>query len=264
MAFAKVNGANIHYEVRGEGPRVLFIHGIGADMKNPISIFNTPISHKFEILAFDPRGLGESESENLPHSIAGMADDAAGLAEAIGWKQYHVLGASMGGMVAQELVLRYPSAVNKLVLAVTHAGGEYSPPPAVIEFDQLSTAEMLRLSDTRQDEAWMAANPELVAQAEQGFALAKEAKNANPSIVRGFNNQAEAVLKHNTFDRLSKITSPTFVFAGRYDGGCPYPFTQAMAEQIPGSRFELVESGHGGWVCDQGIWEMISEFLLDS
>lgn len=262
MAFAKVNGANIHYKVCGEGPRVLFIHGIGADMENPIGIFNSPIPQKFEVLGYDPRGLGKSESDNLPQSIAEMADDAAGLAKAIGWEKYHVFGASMGGMVAQELVLRNPSSVNRLVLGVTHAGGEFAPPPVVLNFEELSTTEMLQLSDTRQDEAWIAANPELVARAEREFALAKEARNANPNIIRGFNNQARAVVKHDTFNRLCQIEVPTLVFAGRYDGGCPYQITQAMAEQISGSRFELLESGHGGWYFDPKVWEMISDFLL--
>lgn len=199
------------------------------------------------MLAFDPIGLGESDKEELPESIGEMADDAAGLASALGWDRYNLFGASMGGMVAQELVLRHPAVVRKLVLGVTHAGGRSAPPQVVDKFDELSTMEMLWLSDTRHDKAWADANPELVASAEKQFLAAKEERNASPSIIRAFKKQAAAVLKHDTYDRLPEITSPTLVFAGRYDGGCPWEITKAMAERISSAQFELVDYGHGDW-----------------
>jgi 3-oxoadipate enol-lactonase len=78
MPFANVNGYSIHYALRGEGPRLLFIHGIGADLSSPVGPYNSPLAARFTILAFDPRGLGQSEREVLPATIAEMADDAAG------------------------------------------------------------------------------------------------------------------------------------------------------------------------------------------
>ncbi|MEN6389172.1 MAG: alpha/beta hydrolase [Syntrophomonas sp.] len=263
MAFANVNGINIHYEIRGSGPRLLFIHGIGADLNNPLGLFNSPLASQFTILAFDPRGLGESDSANVPFSIADMADDAAGLAAALGWDEYHLFGASMGGMVAQELVLRHPTPVKKLVMTVTHAGGEHGAPVVLENMWDLPTAEMLRLSDSRQDAAWMAANPELVRQMEQNFQAFREFMYSNPKALKGYSDQARAVAEHNTFDRLAQITVPTLVVGGKYDGGCPFEFTMAMAEQIPGARFELVDSGHGTWFFDPHVWAMISNFLTD-
>lgn len=263
--FAKVNNINLHYEIRGTGPRLLFIHGIGADLKNPLGIFNTPMPEHFTVLAFDPRGLGESDSPEEPCSIADMADDAAGLAAAVGWDKYYVLGASMGGMVAQELVLRHPDAVEKLVLCVTNAGGENSAPgsPIIDKLDQLSTAEKLKLSDTRQDEAWMAAHPEMVSRFEAQFQAAQELLESNPAHKRGYLNQVNAVLKHNTFDRLHQIKIPTLVLGGKYDGSNPPEITKALAERIPGARYELMESGHGNWYFDPNVWQMIVDFLLD-
>lgn len=265
MAFAKFNGINMHYEIQGKGPRLLFIHGITADLKNPISIFNSPLPQHFTVLAFDPRGLGETESPGLPGSIAEMADDAAGLAAALGWDKYHLFGASMGGMVAQELVLRHPSVVQKMVLTVTNAGGKYAGPGvAVINtmFD-LPTVEMLRLSDTRQDEAWMAAHPDMVKLVEQNSRAIGEAIRSDPVLMRGYKNQAKAVAMHDTFDRLPQISVPTIVFGGKYDGGCPFELVQAMAQQITGARFELVESGHGGWFVDPEVWKKMIDFLQE-
>lgn len=261
MPFANVNGIKIHYEIRGAGPRLLFIHGIGADMKNPISIFKTPLPEQFTILAFDPRGLGESDSPDVPFSIADMADDAAGLAAAAGWDHYHVLGTSMGGMVAQELALRHPAAVDRLVLGITNAGGVSAGPSVIDKLDGMSVIEKLKLSDTRQDEAWAAANPEFVSRAEAQSIAFREAMHADPAVLRGYNNQVSAVLKHDTFDRLPQITAPTLVFGGLYDGSNPPKVTRALAAQIPGARCELLESGHGSWYFDPAAWEMIAGFL---
>lgn len=263
MPFAKVNNININYEIRGTGPRVLFIHGIGADLKNPISIFNTAVPEHFTVLAFDPRGLGESDSPDEPITIADMADDAAGLAAAVGWDHYHVIGASMGGMVGQELVLRHPAAVERLVLAVTNGGSANSGPQVIDQLDKMSIVEKLKLSDIRQDETWAAANPEIVSRAEEQSRAANAAMEANPAILRGYNYQVQAVLKHDTFDRLHQVSVPTLVLGGRYDGSNPPEVTRALADQIPGARYEAMESGHGSWYFDPKVWEMIIRFLKE-
>lgn len=221
MSFAKVNGITLHYEIQGAGPKLLFIHGIGADMKNQFSIWNTPLAGKFTILAFDPRGLGESEKTDKSFSMKDLADDAAGLAAAAGWTRYSVFGASMGGMVAQELAIRYPESVEKLVLGVTNPGGKYAAPQVLGKLASMTTLEKLRLSYTRQDTAWAAEHPEMVLAAEERFAKMQREWADDPEKLRGFLRQAEAVQKHDTFDRLQHITAPALVFRGRYDGSNP-------------------------------------------
>lgn len=261
MPFADVNGLKLHYVIKGTGPRVLFIHGIGADVGHPVGILNTVIPEHFEVLAFDPRGLGKSSPALEPFTIADMADDAALLAASLGWERYHVIGISMGGMVAQELALRYPQAVDRMVLGVTNPGGRY-PGPAIVDImDRLPVREMLRLADTRRDRAWMAANPDLVPVIEQQIRVDIDQRNADPARRKGFDDQARAVYTHDTYDRLPGITSPVLAFAGLYDGGNPYAMSQAMAEQIPDARFVLLESGHGTWYPDPAAWNMMLEFL---
>ena len=261
MPFANVNDIKIHYEIRGTGPCLLFIHGIGADLKNPISIFSTPLPQYFTILAFDPRGLGESDSPDAAYSIADLADDAAGLAAAVGWESYHVFGASMGGMVAQELALRHSAVVGKLVLGATHGGGTSAGPSVIDKLDNMSVLDKLKTADTRQDETWAAANPEIVSRAQAQFRAAREAMHADPAILRGYNYQMDAVLKHDTFDRLPQITAPTLVFGGLYDGSCSPEIFRSLAGQIPGARCELLEAGHGSWYFDPAAWDMIAGFL---
>jgi len=261
MGFIKANGINLHYEIYGSGPKLLFIHGIGADLTNPIGALESPLPQHFTVLAFDPRDLGQSERTSHDITIADMADDAAGLAAALGWEKYHVFGASMGGMVAQELALHYPERVDKMVWAVTNAGGDNGAPLIIDKLDQLSTIEKLKISDTRQDEAWAAAHPEIVAAAEQQAAAAKAAMQANPDIVRGFQKQVNAVLKHDAYERLGAIKAETLVFNGRYDGSNPPDVSAKMAARIPHARFELVDHGHATWFYDSSIWEMVIDFL---
>lgn len=263
MPCANVNGIDINYEIMGEGPKLLFINGIGADLKNPVGAKNSPLPKRFTVLAFDPRGLGESGSTAEPYGIADLADDAACLAAAVGWEHYHVLGASMGGMVAQELAIRHPGAVDKLVLCVTHEGGANSGAPAVIDkMDQMSVLEVLKLSDSRQDEAWAAANPEKVRMFEERYSAALKARQADPVQNEGYLRQVAAVLKHDTSDRLSKIKAPTLILGGVYDSSCPPEAIRRLAAKIPGSHYELVESGHGSWYFDSNAWELITGFLL--
>ncbi len=262
MAFVNVQENNMHYELYGEGEHLLFLNGIGADLKNPIGALHSPLPKHFSVLTFDPRGLGESESEHLPHSIAEMADDAHELASAIGWKRYHVFGASMGGMVAQELALRHPEAVNKLVIGVTNAGGENAGPQVLEKMDAMSTIEVLKLSDTRQDESWAAQKPDMVRLFEQRFRALIEERANNPVLTRGYNNQMQAVAAHNTFSRLSLIGSPTLIFAGLYDASNPVANQIEMASRIPNAKLLLLQSGHGNWYHDLKAWSLMIAFLL--
>jgi len=261
MSMITVGGNGIHYEIQGQGPPLLFIHGIGADLRNPIRIFDSPLHKRFTVLAFDPRGLGESESECLPASLAEMADDAAGLAESVGWTRYHLFGASMGGMVAQELAIRYPDAVDRLVLGVTHAGGSAAGTPVIDKLETMTTVQKLQLSDTRQDEAWAAAHPEAIRRAEAQAKAAREVMRNNPTLARGYANQMQAVLRHDTADRLHRIAAPTLVFGGRYDGSCPPAVSRMLADGIHGARYELVDAGHGNWFFDNEVWDIIIHFL---
>lgn len=256
-----INGLQINYEIRGSGPNLLFIHGIGADMKNPIGLFNSPMVDHFSVLSYDPRGLGESDSPEAACTMADLAEDAALLAKSVGWNKYHVFGASMGGMVAQELTIRYPDMVDKLVLAVTHSGGENGAPMLVDKMMDLSPQEMLLASDTRQNAAWAAEHPEVLERMKAQSKQMKAFMEANPSYKRGYMNQVAAVLKHDTTSRLHLITAKTLAFNGKFDGGVPVATAKIMTDRIKNCRSELVEHGHGSWFFDPTVWPIIIDFL---
>ena len=123
MPFTRVNGLNLYFERAGSGPPLLFISGTGGDLRVKPNVFDGPLARAFDLLAYDQRGLGQTGKPDVPYSMADYADDAAALMADQGWDKALVIGVAFGGMVAQELALRHPARVARLVLACTSPGG---------------------------------------------------------------------------------------------------------------------------------------------
>ncbi|MEA2419085.1 MAG: hypothetical protein QOE60_1291, partial [Thermoleophilaceae bacterium] len=120
-----VAGSELHYERRGGGAPLLLIQGMGANATHWGEPFLSALERDFELILYDHRGIGRSAPlQGTDVTVAGLAADALGLLDALGVAAAHVLGISMGGMVAQELVLAHPEKVRRLVLGCTYAGGE--------------------------------------------------------------------------------------------------------------------------------------------
>ena len=115
MPFVHVRDIDVYYEISGSGPRLLAIPGSGADLR--VNSLAATLAGRFEVLTYDQRGLGRTSRPPGPYTMAGYAEDAAALLAALHWERCHVLGVSFGGMVAQELAIRYPRHVQRLVLA---------------------------------------------------------------------------------------------------------------------------------------------------
>lgn len=263
MPIADVGNIKIYHERHGSGPPLLFIGGTGGDLRRPETRFWGPLARQFEILAFDQRGMGRSSKPDIPYCMADYADDAAGLMDAVGWDSALVVGVSFGGMVAQELVLRHPARVRRLVLCCTASGGaggasfplhEMPPmgPDARADF-------MLTLWDTRRDDAWRKANPgeyRLL----HGFAaadpFADEAGHA-----QGAARQLAARANHDTWARLTGIACPVLVMGGKYDGLARPQTVRALASRIPGAALEFFEGGHAFFLQDARAYPAMAAFL---
>jgi 3-oxoadipate enol-lactonase len=263
MPHAKVGDIEIYHERAGAGPRLLFISGTGGDLRNRPGVFDGPLAKSFDLLAFDQRGLGQTEKPDAPYSMAGYADDAAGLMDAVGWDKALVIGASFGGMVAQELVLRHPARVKRLVLACTSPGGAGGASYPFHEIDHLDRLERSRLlipiSDTRRDAAWAAANPALY---DQILALGAADPFADePGHAMGARRQLEARAAHDTWDRLPQIACSVLIAAGHHDG-IALPATQErMAARIPGARLQFFDGGHLFMIQDRTALPAMTAFL---
>jgi pimeloyl-ACP methyl ester carboxylesterase len=122
MPVARVGEINVFYEVYGQGMPLVLIGGLGTDITPYAGIIDW-LAQRFQVLAFDNRGAGRTDKPNAPYTIGLMADDTAGLMEALSIERTYVVGISMGGRIALELALRHPGRVAKLVLVSTSAVG---------------------------------------------------------------------------------------------------------------------------------------------
>ena len=263
MPYAPITDVQLWFERAGEGPRLLFISGTGGDLRVRPNVFEGPFARAFDLLAYDQRGLGRSSKPDVPYSMAQYADDAAALLDHVGWPTARVIGVSFGGMVAQELALRHPGRVERLVLACTSPGGAGGSSFPFHEIGHLEgearARHLIPFSDTRRDSAWAAANPALYA---EFVAMGSVDPYADEQGHReGARRQLEARARHDTWDRLDRIACPTLIAAGRYDG-IAVPATQEnMAARIRGAQLRFFEGGHLFMLQDRAANRAIIEFL---
>ncbi len=265
MPFATCNDLRLYYEIRGSGPRLLCLNRTGGDLRRAPGIFDMPLARHFEILAYDARGLGQSDRPDKPFTMADYADDARALLDVLGWRPCPVLGVSFGGMVGQELALRYPERVTRLALACTSSGGgggasyplhELSALPLAVQADRL-----IGLLDTRHDAAWAAAHPVEYRAAFARILAALQFGANEPGRMTGARRQLEARALHDTWDRLPGLRMPVYICGGRYDGIATTANLAALHQRIAGSRLELFDSGHSFYVEDPRASGRIGDFL---
>ncbi len=228
------------------------------------NMLDGPLPKAFDVLAYDQRGLGRSAKPDVDYSMADYADDAAALMDFVGWPGAKVIGVSFGGMVAQELVLRHPAKVERLVLACTSPGGAGGASYPFHEIQHLKgenrAKHLIPISDTRRDTAWQAANAET-------FALFVEQTSApdpyaaEPGRAMGARRQLEARAGHDTWDRLGQIACPVLIAAGRYDGIALPEAQRRMASRIKGAALEFFEGGHLFMLQDRAALPAIAAFL---
>jgi 3-oxoadipate enol-lactonase len=266
MPYADIADLRIYYERHGNGCRVLFIPGVGGDLRSQPRIFDSCLGGKFDMLSYDQRGTGQSDKPEAAYTMAQYADDAAALLDAVGWSSSHVIGVSFGGMVAQELILRFPQRVRSLVLCCTTSGGAGGSSYPLHELSELPPAErsrkMLGISDTRRNEAWQANNPDDVERL-----LKSLAENAAPFLKEpggpaGLSRQIEARRYHDTYDRLPNIHIPVLVCGGRYDGQATPDAVKNLHSRIPGAELLFFDGGHRFLNEDPNAYQAIAEFLV--
>ncbi|MFN3233388.1 MAG: alpha/beta fold hydrolase [Alphaproteobacteria bacterium] len=265
MAFADIGKLKLYYEIAGEGPRLLFLNGSGGDLRNKPNMFDGPLAKHFELLSYDQRGLGQSDKPSRPYSMADYAGDAAGLLAYVGWERCHVLGYSFGGMVAQEVAIRFPEIVEKVVLCASTPGGAGGSSYPLHQLQELPPEEHLsrtiEIHDTRHDAIWQAANPDKVRRLAVQMQATDDRFAGEPGLAEGRVRQLEARRLHNTFARLGLITAPTLICGGRYDGSARPESQHAMLDQLPNAELRLFEGGHLFIAQDKAAYPAMIEWL---
>ena len=265
MTRAALDGVALHYEVHGAGPRLLLISGTGGDLRAQPSVFDGALVTTFELASYDQRGLGQSSVPPGPYSMADYADDAAGLLDVLAWEEALVMGISFGGMVAQELALRHPARVRRLVLACTSSGGAGGSSYPLHELaalpEEQRTVRHLELADTRYDAAWRREHPERWRSLVDLFRARAQIGADEPDRADGAAWQLDARRRHDTWDRLGAIACPTFVCGGVHDGIAPPDNAERLAGAIPGATLRLFDGGHLFVLQDRHAWPAIVAFL---
>jgi 3-oxoadipate enol-lactonase len=260
MSLHDVNGLSLYFELTGTGERLLSISGTGGDLRQKPGVAEGPVGQAFEVLSYDQRGLGQSSVPPWPYAMADFADDAAALLDAVGWDDCLVMGISFGGMVAQEVAIRHPERVRRLVLACTSAGGAGGASYPLQDLLELSpeeaSARRMELLDTRWDEVWREEHPEMVA-----LIADRIPSSAGEPPAEGLTNQLTARAEHDTSDRLGTISCPTLVCGGRFDGIAPPANSQFLGSTIPGARLEMFDGGHAFFMQDATALPAIVAFL---
>jgi len=260
---AHLNGIDIYYERRGEGPRLLFLNGSGSDLVAAAPFVDAYAEH-FDLAAHDQRGLGRTAIPPGPYTMADYAGDAMGLVGHLGWARCRVVGVSFGGMVAQELAVTWPDRVERLALVCTSPGGAGGASYPLHELTAGSPEErgshMLQLTDTRYCPEWLASHPEDRLIVEGLAARGRRERTAEQQ--RGEREQLLARSHHDVTDRLNRITAPTLVASGRYDGIAPLANGEAIADRIPGAELRAYEGGHLFTIQDARAQPDIIAFLL--
>ena len=243
MPSVMVRGARLHYERRGSGPAMLWIPGFGAGAAVTAPALER-WADRWDCITYDHRGAARSPAWRLPATTADLAADAAALLAQLGITRAHVVGVSMGGMVAQELALRFPERVCCLVLGCTSPGGAHAEPPtpaarrALLRRvtgrppDAAGLAEVLFAERTRRE------RPDDVA-------AALPLLRAHPPPPAGAAAHLAAMLLHDTDRRLPRITAPTLVLHGTEDRVVPPGNGRRLAARIPDAELCLLaDAGH--------------------
>lgn len=262
MAYFQINGLNLWYERKGEGAPLLFINGTGGDLRRRPGVMDGPLARRFDMVAYDQRGLGQTDKPDGPYSMADYADDAAALLDELDWATANVVGVSFGGMVAQNLAVRHPDRIGKLVLCCTSPGGEGGssyPLHTLTGMEPEARARhMIGISDRRRDAAWQAANPD---QVEMIVKMSEDPWADEPRRQLGAALQLQARAGHDVWDALPNLAMPTLICAGRHDDLAPPSSQEALAGRIPGAELRWYEGGHLFLLEDRQAFADIIAFL---
>jgi len=263
VPIAKVGDINIEYYVEGDGPPLLLIHGFSMPASAWGEPFLAELRPHFQVIRFSNRGTGLSDKPDAAYSIPMMADDAVGLLDELSIDKAHVMGISMGGSIAQELVLSHPERVQGLVLGCTACGGPNRVPVEPQAIAMLAATPGLSAIDWVKRLATVTLTPEYVERERDALeAFAEEfADNPTPPHVMG--RHAGAGMLFDSYDRLPQMQVQTLIMHGDRDRLNPVQNAQVLYDRIPNSKLRIVpEVGHSFfWEKPRESAEAIVQFL---
>lgn len=262
MPSALCNGLELHYADTGRGDPVVFLNGLGGDHLYWMGQVRACAGH-FRCLAIDNRDCGRSAYSSAPYTLGDMADDVAALLQSLVQLPAHIIGLSLGGMIAQELALRHPDRVRSLLLVGSAARAD------AWFLGVQDLLALLRMQSTDAGAFFAALLPWLMSyrffeepdHVERLKVLVNEAPY--PQRAEGCFRQIGAIRGLNTLDRLAELRCPVLAATGADDILVPARYGQQIAERVPNGRFVLLPNvGHSPPLEDgRAFNRLMLEFL---
>ncbi len=273
-SYAEVNGIKICYEILGEGEPVVLVHGFGSKKESWIAQYK-PLAEHFQVIRFDNRGAGKSDRPKGEYTMEIFADDIAGLMNNLNIEKAHIIGWSLGGMIVQNFVLKYPHFVNKMVLINTNYGTPDESGPEV--YKNMRLADLKSKEEDPEKAFWQSARSgyyikfrkQLEAEPTKKWYglwsaedLIKESV-INPPTAEDIEIQAGALNTHHTKERLHEIKNESLLIAATHDRVMSVAVMEEMNERIPNSILKIIDkAGHSSPLSRAPeINQMIIDFL---
>jgi pimeloyl-ACP methyl ester carboxylesterase len=263
MAFLTSNGITLHYEVVGTGPAVCLINGYRLSAAAWPQAFISQMAARLTVITFDNRGTGRSDKPPAGYEFANLAKDVVELLDKIHRPQVHLFGYSMGGAIAQELAVRHPDRVDRLILFGTFCGGVWAEPTSYSVFKRFLAVDSQTPEEAAR-QAWpvtyspdyLAANADEVERQ-----MRRELDHPTPTYVA--QRQMEALRKFDSYRDLPRIKAPTLVATGSHDLLVKPRNSEILASRIPSARRELLaDLGHRAiWEAPEEIADLVGDFL---
>jgi 3-oxoadipate enol-lactonase len=248
MPRTRIGNIEMFYEVYGSGEPVVLIHGLSMDSStwfNQIPV----LSQKYQIIVFDNRGVGQTDAPKENYSTEMMADDTVALLKFLNVDNAHILGFSMGGMIAQIVALKYPELVKSLLLTSTAAQFPARAKHLVQTWLRMLNENVSLETRIREGFLWVYTD-EFFEDDETVMASVNLAiDHPHPLSNHGFAGQVAALMKHNTRSQINQISVPTLVLIARDDALIPIEFSEELTARIPKAKLVILErGGHNCWM----------------
>ena len=287
MAIAKVGDINLYYEVHGKGEPLVLIMGFG--QRGALGFeMQDKLAREYRVIVIDNRGTGLSDKPEMPYTTKMMAADVAGLLDVLGIDATNVFGYSMGGAIAQEFALNYPRRLTNLILGAASCAGSRAVPPTTEALKFLLSPGRTELRHIFIHPLYLLALKLILSAGRTELSVEDRARATIPWLwnnefvqnnlavierfiatyceyptpLQAYISHQNALITHNTYDRLPDIKAPTLVIAGTGDRIVPCENSKLLASRIPNAELVMIENAtHGVFIGDPT--DKVSKIILD-
>jgi 3-oxoadipate enol-lactonase len=255
MPDAFVNGITINYLVDNEvgtAGTIVLINGLADDLYSWDFQIPALVDAGYRVLRFDNRGIGATDTPEGPYTSKLLADDAKALVDHLGFTKFHLMGVSMGGMIAEEYAIAYPDDITSLTLACTYGAADPFCQQMFAMWGDL--AQGLGVPFVMRDVALWAFTGSFFEERPEEAVEFGDAMASLEMSLDAYLSQLNVIQQHDALPRASQISAPTLVLAGEEDILIPVRLSARLRDAIPGAQWATVPGGHA---C---LWESPDAF----